>query len=185
MTIEETGKIMEIIRLMYPRHNDMSDEDAKKTLSLWASLLQDIPYKEVSDAVKAYLMTDKTGFPPSIGEINGLICKAKTSNLPSGDEAWALVRNAIGNGLYGAKEEFDNLPAICQKVVATPVNLYDWAHLGHEGLNVVRTTFLKQYKAVIENTEYLLALPEKSDEKAKKLTDDQAKIKTLTETIIR
>ena len=91
------------------------------------------------------------------------------------------VRKAIGNGLYGAKEEFDALPEICQKVVATPSNLYDWANLDHKGLNVVRSTFLSRYSDVLADIEYSISLPKKLAENRKALADSQSKVKALAE----
>ena len=172
MTVKETGVIMEAIRLAYQRTAVMTQADAEKTLALWSAMFSETPYEEVNNAVKSFIMTDTKGFPPTIGQINALITEAKMSNLPSADEAWGLVRKAIGNGLYGAKEEFDALPELCQRVVATPSNLYDWANLDNKGLNVVRSTFLARYKEVLADVEYSISLPKSIAENRKKLGDE-------------
>lgn len=169
MTTQETSVIMEAIRLAYQRTAVMTQADAEKTLALWSTLWKDTPYEEVNNAVKSFIMTDTKGFPPTIGQINALITEAKMSKLPSADEAWGLVRKAISNGLYGAKEEFDALPELCQRVVATPSNLYDWANLDNKGLNVVRSTFLARYKDVLSEIEYSISLPPSLAENRKKL----------------
>ena len=184
MTSQQTSVIMEAIRLAYQKTCVMSEEDAKKTLSLWSAMFSEVPYEEVNQAVKQFIMTDTKGFPPTIGQINGLIAEAKMSNLPSGDEAWGLVRKAIANGLYGAKEEYDALPPIVQKVVATPSNLYDWANLDSKGLNVVRSTFLTRYNEVKADTRYILSLPPTLAENRQKLADSQNKIKALAEGVV-
>lgn len=181
MTTQETSVIMEAIRLAYQRTAVMTQADAEKTLALWSAMFSDTPYEEVNNAVKIFIMTDKKGYPPTIGQINAIITEAKMSNRPSGDEAWAMVRRAISNGLYGAKTEFDALPEIVQRVVATPSNLYDWANLDQKGLNVVRSTFLSRYADVLAKDEYLLALPEKVAENRKAI--GQGKLKQLVENI--
>ena len=165
MTTQETSVIMEAIRLAYQRTAVITQADAEKTLALWSAMFCDTPYEEVNNAVKSFIMTDKKGYPPTIGQINAIITEARMGDRPSADEAWAMVRKAIGNGLYGAKAEFDALPESVQRVVATPSNLYDWANLDQKGLNVVRSTFLNRYAEVLAKDEYLLALPEKVAEK--------------------
>lgn len=169
MTVKETGVIMEVIRLAYQRTAVITQADAEKMLSLWATMFEEVPYEDVRTAVKSFIMTDTKGFPPTIGQINALITEAKMNGLPSADESWAMVRKAIGNGLYGAKEEFDALPEICQRIVASPSNLYDWANLDNKGLNVVRSTFLSRYKDVLSEIEYSISLPPSLAENRKKL----------------
>ena len=182
MDTKQTSVIMEAIRLAYQKTAVITEADAKKMLALWSAMFAETPYEDVNNAVKAFIMSDTKGFPPTIGQINALITEAKMSELPSADEAWALVRKAIGNGLYGAKEEYEALPEICKKVVASPSNLYDWANRDHEGLNVVRSTFLKRYKEAIEKTQYLMSLPPAVAENRKKLA--AGKVKMLVEGLI-
>lgn len=185
MTVRETGVIMEVIRLAYPKTGAMSQTDAEKTLTLWATMFEEVPYDDVRNAVKAFILTDTKGYPPTIGQINSLITEAKMASLPSAEEAWGYVRKAIGNGLYGAKEEYDALPEICKRVVATPSNIYDWASLDNKGLNVVRSTFLSRYREVLGEVKELVALPTKVAENRKALTEGQTTIKALAEGVVK
>ena len=89
MTTKETSVIMEVIRLAYQRTGAMSKDDAEKTLSLWATMFDEVPYDEVRMAVKTFILTDTKGFPPTIGQINHIIAQAKLSGMPSADESWA------------------------------------------------------------------------------------------------
>ena len=182
MTTQETGVIMEAIRLAYQRNAAITQADAEKTLALWSAIWKDTPYEEVNMAVKQFIMTDTSGFPPTIGQINGIIAKAKMSAMPSADESWALVRKAISNGLYGALEEFNQLPEICQRIVGSPQQIQDWAFLDGEGLNVVRSTFLRRYREVYIELEELVALPPSLAENRQKLADN-GKLKRLAERI--
>ena len=183
MTTQETSVIMEAIRLAYQRTTVITQADAEKTLALWSTLWKDTPYEEVNYAVKTYIMTDASGFPPTIGQLNKIIADAKMSNLPSADVAWSLVRKGISNGLYGSREEFDALPEICQRVVGSASQLYDWAMLDANGLNVVRSTFLRRYNEVLEQDKELVALPSSLAENRQKLTEGHNKVKQLVERI--
>ena len=179
MTTQETSVIMEAIRLAYQRTAVMTQADAEKTLALWSALWADTPYEQVNYAVKHYIMTDTSGFPPTIGQLNKIIAEVKMANVPSADESWALVRKAISNGLYHSYAEFDALPEICQRIVGSPDQLYDWALLDTKGLNVVRSTFLARYREVIAKDEELVALPENLAENRKRLSDGAERIKQL------
>lgn len=181
MTIQETAVIMEAIRLAYQRTAVMTQADAEKTLGLWSAIYAETPYEEVNYAVKKYIMTNTSGYPPTPGQLNKIIAEAKMSELPTADESWALVREAISNGLYGSEEEFNRLPDTCKRIVGSPSQLRDWAMLDAQGLNVVRSTFLRRYAEVLAKDEELLALPNKMAETRKSLA--QGKLKQLVEKI--
>lgn len=179
MTTQETSVIMEAIRLAYQRTTVITKSDAEKTLALWSALWADTPYEEVNYAVKTYIMTDTSGFPPTIGQLNHIIAEAKMGNELTADMAWSKVRSAIGNGLYGAKEEYDKLPPLCQRVVGSAEQLYDWAMLDSRGLNVVRSTFLSRYREEMAKVEEYIALPNNLAENRQKLSDGANKVKQL------
>lgn len=183
MTVKETSKIMEVIRLTYQKTAVMTKADAEKTLALWSALFEETPYEEVSNAVKTFILTDTKGFPPTIGQINALITEAKTQSLPSAEEAWVLVRKAISNGIYGAREEFDALPEICKKLVASPTQLYDWAMLDNEGLNVAKSIFLRRYPEVIKDYKTQMALPPSVAEQRKQIGEGVNVVKQIAEKI--
>ena len=143
MTISETGKIMDILKAAYPNWSA-----TKNTLILWSQMFVDVPVEVVGAAVKSYIATDLKGFAPSIGQINNII--AQSAEVLTEDEAWVMVRKAIGNGLYGAGEEFEKLPDIVQRVVVSPDQLTAWAMLT-EGLDtVVASNFKRAFRAETE-----------------------------------
>lgn len=179
MTVKETSKIMEVIRLTYQKTAVMTKADAEKALALWSALFADTPYEEVNYAVKTYILTDTSGFPPTIGQLNKIITDAKTASLPNADESWTLVRKAISNGIYGSEEEFAKLPNLCKRIVGDATQLYDWAMLDTKGLNVVRSTFLNRYREVRKEVEQLISLPTSVAENRKKLSEGQSKVKQL------
>lgn len=179
MTAKETGKVMEVIRLSYKKSVVLAQEDAQKMLAIWTTMFADTPYEDVAYAVKTYIMTDTSGFPPTIGQLNKIITDAKMSNLPSAEESWQLVRKAISNGIYGSVEEFNALPEICKKIVASPDQLYDWAMLDNKSLGVVRATFIKRYGEVSKDEAFVLSLPTSVKEKRSALAEGQNKVKQL------
>lgn len=182
MNTKETEVILEAIRLTYPNTFTYTDDDVQKVVSLWATLFRDVPYNQVNYALKTYIMTNKSGFAPTPGQLNGIIAEAKMGELPSADEGWSLVRKAISNGLYGSAEEFDALPELCQRVVGSADQLYDWTMLDAEGLNVVRSTFLRRYAEVLAKHEEYIALPENLAE-TRKMINGQNEVKQLAERI--
>ena len=183
MTTQETSVIMEAIRLAYQKTTVITQADAEKTLALWSALFKDTPYEEVNYAVKHYIMTDTSGFPPTIGQLNKIIAEAKMGEIASPDVAWSYVRDAIGNGIYGSAEEFRKLPELCQRVVGSPNQLYDWAMLDSRGLNVVRSTFLSRYREEMAKAEEYIALPNFLVENRKTLSEGESKIKQLVSKI--
>ena len=108
MTREETVKI---IRIMV----------------VWQMMLEEYSYQDVSVALKAYILSDDSGFAPSIGK---LVSKIHTMTQPqelNEMEAWSLVCKAICNSTYNSVSEFEKLPPLVQKAVGLPDSLRQWA----------------------------------------------------------
>ena len=100
------------------------------------------------------------GFPPHIGAIKEAIVKLKTSDEMTELEAWALVNKATKNSTWNAKEEFDKLPPVIQRLVGSPQQLRDWAAMPADTINsVVASNFQRSYKARAANEREFLALP--------------------------
>ena len=159
MTAQETGKIIDILIAAYPNF-----KPTKQTAILWAQMFVDDPVEMVASGVKAYIATDTTGFAPAIGQIKQLIAKAKAEDAMTEGEAWALIRKAIGNGLYGADAEFKKLPPILQRIVGEADQLTRWAMLT-DGLDtVVASNVQRSYRKALEQEQFRQALP--SDVKA-------------------
>ena len=161
MTRQETATIMDILAAAYPRFYTGPDApDPVQTLNLWATMFADDPVEVVAMAVKAFIASDKKGFPPHIGAIKDSIVKLKTSDELTEQEAWELVRRACSNSNYGAKEEFDKLPPVVRRLVGSPNQLREWAMMDSDTLNsVVASNFQRSYKARAASEREYLALP--------------------------
>lgn len=153
MTIQETAKVMDIIKGAYPNWTA-----TKETVIVWAQMFVDDPVDIILAAVKSYIATDTKGFAPVVGQIKKIIVDFKQPDM-SEQEAWSLIRKAISNGIYGSYEEFNNLPPILQKVVGSPEQLESWATLT-EGLDtVVASNVMRSYRSACERERFETALP--------------------------
>lgn len=161
MTREETLGIMSVLKAAYPSYyKDMTRQDAEGIVSLWQAMFADDPIEVVAMAVKAHIANDKKGFPPHIGAIKEAIIKLKQPEEMTEQEAWALVRKALRNGIYGAQKEYDALPPILQRLVGSPNQLKEWAVMDEDVVaSVVASNFQRSYKARAANERELLALP--------------------------
>ena len=72
-------------------------------------MLSGYTYEQVSAALKAYILSENTGFPPSIGQINEKLVALSQVDTPTPLEAWSLVRIAVRNSTYHADDDFRQL----------------------------------------------------------------------------
>lgn len=154
MTIQETGKILDILQVAYPRWTP----DKQKALVLWAQMFCDEPVEVVAAAVKAYIASDVNGYAPTIGKVKHMIYEIRDDKL--GElEAWSLVKRAISNGIYGADTEYQKLPKTVQKAVGSPEQLTEWAMLTDGLSTVVASNFMRAYRAELERDRFAGVVP--------------------------
>lgn len=157
MTREETVKIIRIICGSFP---NFKPSDLSETVDIWNMMLDEYTYNQIAGALKSYILSDSTGFAPSIGQ---LIAKVKTIEEPAQlneTEAWGLVSKAIRNGYYGAVEEFSKLPPLVQKAVGTPDNLRNWSQTNLESIEtVIQSNFLRAYRVEAQRAAEISKMP--------------------------
>lgn len=157
MTKEETKVILNAVMIAYPNYKPT---DIGGTIRLWATMLENVPLPAVEAALKVYITTDRSGFAPSIGQLTGILQDAAAPELTP-TEAWSLVRKAIRNGLYGAKEEYEKLPPAVQRAVGSYQNLEAWARLSPDELEtVVQSQFIRAYRSAASQEKAVAAIPE-------------------------
>jgi hypothetical protein len=144
MTREEFLQVAKGMKAIYSRDKFMVDKDA---FDMWYALLAEYDYKDVSQAVKSYMSTEK--FPPVPADIiDKLHSRMEMATEMSELEAWNRVYKAICNSSYHAQEEFDNLPPLIQKIVGSPNQLAEWGRCDIEEVNtVIQSNFMRSYKA--------------------------------------
>ena len=147
VTRDETIKILMVVQAAYPNYKP---QDKTVAVNVWTEMLADIPYEQVSTAVKAYIQSDKSGFAPSIGDI-----REKVHNIFAEEDelnetvAWSLVLKAIRRSTYYSDEEFAKLPATVQRAVASPKQLREWATLEDvdgKTLTVIQSNFQRTFR---------------------------------------
>lgn len=147
MTRDETIKILMVIQAAYPNYKP---QDKTVAVNVWSEMLADIPYEQVSAAVKAYIQCDKSGFAPSIGDIREKVLNifAKEDDLNE-TAAWSMVWKAICNSGYHADEEFAKLPPVIQRAVHSPAQLREWALLENidgKTITVLQSDFQRAFR---------------------------------------
>ena len=156
MTREETVKIIRIMVDSYPNYKP---NNISETVDVWQMMLSEYTYENISIALKAYILSDTSGFAPSIGQ---LVAKIQTLIKPqelNEMEAWALVSKAIRNSSYNSVEEFAKLPPLVQKAVGLPDQLMTWALDENYNEQVVSSNFMRCYRTELARHEELSKMP--------------------------
>ena len=161
MTRDDVIKLLMMVQAAYPNYKP---QDKTVTVNMWHEMLSEYDSNAVMAAFKAFVMTDSSGFPPSVGQILGVLRKASISDSESeitALEAWAMVSKALRNGYYGAEEEFEKLPPLVKKAVGSPMNLRNWSQTDLKSIEtVVMSQFLSAYKTEQKRAEDLAMIPE-------------------------
>ena len=157
MTREETVKIIRIMVDSYPNYKP---NDISETVDVWHMMLSDYDYNVVAMALKAYILSDTSGFAPCIGQ---LVAKIQTLTKPqelSETEAWSLVKKAIGNSAYDYVDEFHKLPPIVQKCVGSAYQLKCWALDEDFNEQVASSNFARSYRVMVARQEEYMKMPQ-------------------------
>ena len=157
MTREETVKIIRIMVDSYPNYKP---NDISETVDVWQMMLSDYDYNIVAMALKAYILSDTSGFAPSIGQ---LVDKMKSITSPqelNEMEAWSLVCDALQNSGYNYAEEYAKLPPLVQKAVGLPTQLQTWALTENLNKDVVGSNFMRCYRIEVERQNEISKMPQ-------------------------
>lgn len=157
----ETLKIMAVLRGAYPQfYRNIDRTEAEDTVNLWLDLFGRYDYPLVAAAVKSFIEADEKGFPPVPGQIAGKIRLLTGGGERTEAEAWAKISEAIKNGLYGAEEEFKQLPPDLRRLVGSPSQLRDWAMMDSDTVHsVVASNFQRSYRALTAREAEIAKLP--------------------------
>lgn len=161
MTFDETAKIFSVLKVNYSNFfKSLSRMDAEAMLNLWTEMFADEPYELVGAAVKSYIATDTTGYPPNIGKIKEHIRNLMQPNIMTEQEAMNLLTKAMSNSIYNSKEEFDKLPPILQRLAGSPQRLREWALMDSDTVNsVITSNLMRSYREISKREQQQQALP--------------------------
>lgn len=158
MTREETKKIVMVIASTYPNWHP---SDMSFTVDAWALMLESFTYQQISAALKAFILSDTSGFAPSVGQLIGLLDRVGNSQELSELEAWLLVSNALRRSTYYAESEFEKLPEAVQRAVGSPSMLRNWAQTDMQSVeNVIQSNFMRTYRQVLAKNRDMRKIPQ-------------------------
>ena len=161
MNRQDTLKILAILKAADPQHyRGMTAGDAEAMVALWAGMFDREPYAEVEQAVKAHIATDTNRFMPPCGVIKNALISLMDPAEMTEDEAWQLVRKAVKNGTYHAKEEYAKLPEACKRIVADAAQIRDWGFCDAQAFSVVESNFKRAYRTMIKRRKEASAIPD-------------------------
>ena len=157
----ETLKIFSVIKAEYRNHfKDISAVDANALVDLWTEMFADVDYGIVGAAVKSYILSNTSGHPPKVGQINELIKKLTEPEPMTEQEASNLIFKALSNSIYNAESEYEKLPPILQTLVGSPNMLREWAMMDSDTVkSVIASNIMRSYRVAEERQRVKEALP--------------------------
>ena len=155
MTRDDIKTIMKYLNTAYP-DGYKGVEDPSAFVDVWLDVFADADVVILRQAVKNHVKTNK--FQPTISEVQEQIDLIMSDGLDV--DMWHQIHRAISNGTYGAAEEFEKLPEVCQRFLGGPSALRDLAQVETGKVNtVVKGQFLKQAQAIKEHERVAAGLP--------------------------
>lgn len=149
MNRAETLKLILVIKNTYPKtYEKFTRSDFEGMADMWTLIFEDYSYQEISLALKAYLTTNTSGFPPVPAQLIAYTRQENPVKEMTSAEAWDLVYKAICNSNYNAEEEFNKLPELCQKAIGSPASLRELASMD---ANTVKSVEGSHFKRNYEN----------------------------------
>ena len=161
MTHQEAAALVKAMKSIYPKYySTLSEQEVKDMVITYASIYEAYDLTAVMAGLKAYVMTDTKGFPPSPGQIIDKLDKTINRDLTP-EEAWSLVRQAIRRSGYYAEEEFAKLPEVIKRAVGSPGNLASWSQLpSDEVATVIQSQFVRSYGVALKQQEEVRKIPQ-------------------------
>ena len=163
MTREEVTNMLRLLKVTYPAfYSKMKRNDLILIVDMWSEMFKDDDANIVKYALKELVATH-SGYPPDIAALKNKIKEIclTASGEPTNEELWLMLKKAVSNGYYGAKEEFEKLPPVLKRYVGSPHTLTELACIESDTFDTVtHGQFLKQINAIKEREEYSKRMPE-------------------------
>ena len=139
-------KLVTVLRAAYNSEKFMPD---RQSAMVWYEMLKDIDYPVLMQG--CYKLIQSSPYPPTIADIRASCASLQAVERLSDLEAWAMVRKALSNGVYGAEAEYNKLPPLVQEAVGTPANIREMAQADMESVaTVFQSQFLRAYRAEVQ-----------------------------------
>lgn len=156
MNKTEAKKIIASMMVMF---NNYKPVDINLAANIWADTMEEYTYEQVSVALKTYLKSDTSGFPPTPGKLIEKIQLIQHPQYLNEMEAWALVSKALRNSGYNSVSEFSKLPTLVKKAVGLPDQLRVWALDENYNEQVISSNFIKTYRKLVAHDEEISKMP--------------------------
>ena len=163
MTRSETGKIVAVIKKCFQGYyKDYTVEDLNDMVNIWEMMLGDYSYEEVNAGLTVFIRSDKSGYPPTPGQLIDHIhkLKEKPENRLDEGQAWSLVWKAICDSNYHASERFSELPPLVQRAVGSPEVLKGWAQTDIKDSEFLKNDFQRAYRTAQDRHTEEAKIPE-------------------------
>lgn len=158
MKLEETRKALSFIRSSFPfAYKGMEEEDISGILEAWHSRFKNDDSRLVAAAVAWFVDNDKTGMPPSIGQIKSIMKQLSEGEEDDSPEQlfrkWRqTLRNLPSNSVTECRPYYDALPEVVKQIYDISDMIY-WAWEGKTA-NLVQyeqPRFMKAVKEIQES----------------------------------
>lgn len=156
MTEVEALKVLGYIEDAYPTGRQAQEARGMAAkASVWADMLQEYPASVVLAAVKTFIASSGSPFPPTISQIIQTIRELQSYTIKAAidsSEAWTLVLKAMNNPIDKIGTEYDKLPDSVKKALGGTRsegtdNLINWGRGDSRTLEaVIGPMFRKRYE---------------------------------------
>lgn len=153
MTKDEIKKTIAYLRTAYKGFCE--DMNLTAVINVWHDQFKDEDVHVVWEATRNY--TRSCEYPPTIAGIQEQINLIKQTQTDA--ELWDCITKAARNSTYGAAEEFEKLPEVCQQFVGSPAGLKDLGQIDAGTLQtVVKGQFIKTAPQIREHRNVQIGL---------------------------
>ena len=171
MTKEDTKKMIMYLRTAYKGFCE--DVNLTDAVNVWYDAFKNEDVRVMGIAARNYVKSSE--YPPTLAGIQKQLDLIKNKSTDA--ELWALIVKATKNSTYGAVEEYEKLPPVCQKFIGSPTALKDLGQISEGTLEtVVKGQFIKTAPQIREHHEVQTGLP-----MAVREVIEEARIRLLTE----
>lgn len=155
MTVQETAKIVNALKVAYPRYVEQIQENKQGMISLFAFMFKDVPYEAVNCALQKFIL--ESPYPPTVHDLYKEVMAFTKPDIPDEDEAWYEVARAIRlYGYYRPEEAFGSMSEIVRDVVKA----IGWSEIClSENIELVREQFIRLYVIAKQRKEQEMLMP--------------------------
>ncbi len=170
MTEIEALKVLRYIEAAYPTGRQAQEaRGMAANAAVWADMLQEYPISIVMAAVKTFIASSGSPFPPTISQIIQTIRELHNYKIKAAidsNEAWTMVLKAMNNAPDRIGAAYDELPDSVKKALGANRseginNLHRWGYNSDTKTleSVIGTRFRKRYEKQEEAREQWAKIP--------------------------